>query len=222
MNLRDSPEVDGWFELPWKDSRNAAALVVDLGRLCLRKSTKRTPWAPIKSAFTFIDAYVEDRILSEPLPNVSLDYTGEDLLSRIYYTAIALGREAQTVPSAFIRRQDLSRNDFCTMLAAGEIANAGCEIVAKWAANSLGSNHVPNGMAFRAVHKALNDACIDPDVVEERVMKWRFRDALNGAEPTEELRLAFQAAWEIGQYAFSYFLLAPLPEDAQTAQDPDS
>jgi hypothetical protein len=210
-------DVNRWFAIPWHDSRKAAACCVELARFV-------TP--PVKSGFNaseaaaasevectlqFVESYVEGTIHEWAVSHD--DYDGSDPVAWIYHAARSYGEDAY---HAAYRLRDPGWH------AAGEIARLGCTVVQKWAANSTGGGAVPNIMLEKAVAQALDLAAADYDDVSAIACKWRFHDALaDVTEPTEELRLAFEAAWDVAQYEFAYQLCRPLDPDVLEEGDGD-
>ncbi len=164
----------------------------------------------VECALQFIESYVADTI--REWAESHDDYDGRGL-SWIYDAAKTYGVDAWHAAYSFREPE---------WHAAGEIAQLGCTIVQKWASNSSGGGAVPNIMLKKAVSKALDMAAADYDEVSAVACRWRFYDALGDVtEPTEELRLAFEAAWDIAQYDFAYQLCQPLSEDMVEKSDGD-
>jgi hypothetical protein len=207
-------DVNRWFVIPWHDTRKAAACCVELARFVAPPTTVTqhgTHPRKVELALQFVESYVEGTIHEWAVSHD--DYDGSDVVSWIYEAAGNYGDDAWR---AGCYSGDLGWE------AAGEIAQLGCKVVQKWAANSDGGGAVPNIMLEQAVEKALDKAAADYDAVSAIACKWRFHDALaDVTPPTEELRLAFEAAWDIGQYEFAYQLCRPLDADMVEGDDGD-
>jgi hypothetical protein len=233
-------DVTGWFSLPWKDSSRAAGLAADVCRMILPRAPKlqivgdgdpyrgrvepaasddhvEVPDARgyITRAIRFLEAFANGEIMEIDLPTNLDDYDGDDHVSRVYHTAREYGDDAKT--SAYgLRPEDVTDKQQQTIqrwLAAGEATWEAIHIVQKWASRSDGGGHVHNGYLTRIVAIAIDKALVEFEEIDRSVLKWRYRDALDGLPSDEEHRLAFECAWEIGKYQFAYNLMEPV-EDA--------
>jgi hypothetical protein len=163
----------------------------------------------VECALQFAESYVNGTIREWAVTHD--DYDGSDPVSWIYHAARDYGEDAQHAGYQL---------DDAAWHAAGEIADLACTIVQKWAANSTGGGAVPNIMLERATAEALLQSAADYEEVSGIACKWRFHDALDDTvEPTEELRLAFQAAWDIDQYEFAYGLCQPVPAECVVKEE---
>jgi len=158
----------------------------------------------IECALQFVESYIDGTICEWAVNDD--DYDGRDPIAWIYDAAAEYADDAWR--AGFLHGE-------ADRSAAGDIAKLGCTIVQKWAANSTGGGAVPNTMVQQAAQLAIGvRGNVDYDEVSAVACRWRFHDALgDDTAPTEELRLAFEAAWDIGQYEFAYQLCRPLDED---------
>jgi hypothetical protein len=228
-----------WFKLPWNHGSRAAGLAADLCRLVLPRAPKlrsideghgpfrgrveaetddshvELPDArkAITRALRLVEAFANGEIMDVFLPEALEEYNGDDHISRIYYTARQYGDEARQSaygidPNALPEAQQPIASRW---FSAGEIAALATVLIQKWASRSDGGGHAYNTFLHRIVKRVLDEGLPFHDVAE-RVVRWRYRDALDGRESVEEYRLAFEGAWEIGRYELGYKLLDMLGE----------
>ena len=227
-------DLTDWFSFPWKMPRPAAALAVDLCRsitppiprvpvmptLCAdddclpfwhSHSSKtllaQAPIDPNQAVRDVIDrvlelvsAYAEDRLTHGHIPDKLENYDGDDELSRIYWTAYEWGREARTAVYDVVG----APHETVSWYALGECVQEATKIVQKWAANSTGGGCGLNPALAYIVDCAIDRLLLDPRGVAEKVLQWRFRDALGSRPPTDDLRRDFVARWTARHYEAAY------------------
>ena len=223
-----------WFTRHWKDGSRAAGCAAELCRLILPRAPKLrsvdTSDGPFRGrveaeeddthvelpdarqyitrALRFVEAFANGEIMTAYVPEKLDEYDGNDPVSRIYHAAREYGDDAKV--SAYgidpSEAPESQQKIISRWFAAGEAAWEAIHIVQKWAARSDGGGHAYNGYLKRIAEGALKEDIPFRDVAEV-VMRWRYRDALDGAPSDEEHRLAFECAWEIGKYDFAYSMM---------------
>lgn len=168
--------VDQWFSVPWRSSRLAAHLALDV--LAYRLPYKTTAEEQIQT---------EDLVASQVRRVQDYLYAFTQQKELEFRLEWEIGLTApNNDPKAlfwrsgqFLRDAILSAQPWGAWMGSAQASVEAVQIPMKWAANSLGGGAAPNGHLTRIV---LN---IGPsnDFVRERCSYWRFRDAtFNAAE----------------------------------------
>ena len=164
---------------------------------------------------------------SGSLPTIPYDFMPDrDPQTRLYWYARELALEAQrwcwTRAAEEAQRWCRTRAEriadplHTQLQIAGNAAAQATELLQKVASGS-GAAGLPGGAGNAALARIVRDLIYSlnekPEKIEERVIWWRIHDGLRGRylpeDISEDLRLAFEAAWMAGEYKYGYGLLDP-------------
>jgi len=95
---------------------------------------------------------------------------------------------------------------------AARVIGLGVRIVQRTVAGSPGESEACNGILAQCANPIVRAFSDEPNTlikISELIADYRYADAVTGRDVDPDLRLAFQAVWEIDEFRAAYALLEP-------------
>jgi len=228
----------GW---PWHEPRCSAALACELiqwARGAIPSATELTAAnTHIDTVIEQVQAFVRgEDLLAQTFPDAvsSPSPFTVDQKTRLYWHAVDLGHQAVEAVKAcnwswYVPVDDddedgkathaqkelvATRRDLQARWSAiGQAVQLLTEFLRKYATQSMtvGAADGIGNVILTRIGTALACTGTPPVEIHGRMLYWRMRDALGGAEPpvdiANDVRAAFEAAWMAGKYEFAYGLV---------------